>query len=456
MKTKAAVISAGLSILFVVVYSTTNWLSSLRTDVGTWYFDWERWIPFVPLMVVPYMSIDLFFVSAPFLIDNDRELQTFARRIAFAIGAAGICFLVMPLRLAVDRPALEGWLGAVFGWFFTMDKPFNLCPSLHIALRTLLAETYSRYTRGMWNIASHVWFSLVGLSTLLTYQHHVVDVAGGFVLAVICFYLFPLTAIRHPVSTNRSIGTGYAAVCVATTVMAAGLGPWGTWLLWPAAAAGISACGYFGVGPGIYRKTSGRLPLSSRLVLAPVLCGHLLSWWYYQRKCRAWDELRPHVWIGRWLTPSEALTAEEQGVRAVLDLTSELSAPPAFRSLHYLNVPILDLTAPTAEQLDQCLRFIDEQAPKGVVYIHCKAGYSRTAAVAASYLVAHQLAVSADDAMDQLRQVRPSIIIRGEAAQAIKSFAERRQASFPGTTAVPPQGNAPSGNDHERPAQSPC
>ena len=39
----------------------------MRHDVGTFAFAWERFIPFVPVMVVPYMSIDLFFVAAPFL-----------------------------------------------------------------------------------------------------------------------------------------------------------------------------------------------------------------------------------------------------------------------------------------------------------------------------------------------------------------------------------------------------
>ena len=55
-----------LSVLFLTVYSGTNWLTSQCSDVGIWYYDWERFIPFVPLMIIPYMSIDLFFVAAPF------------------------------------------------------------------------------------------------------------------------------------------------------------------------------------------------------------------------------------------------------------------------------------------------------------------------------------------------------------------------------------------------------
>src|SRR5450631_181985 len=63
---KAFAASIGLSVLFVVVYGWCNWITAQRHDVGTLYFEWERFIPFVPLMIVPYLSIDLFFVAAPF------------------------------------------------------------------------------------------------------------------------------------------------------------------------------------------------------------------------------------------------------------------------------------------------------------------------------------------------------------------------------------------------------
>ena len=180
--------SVGLSALFVVVYGWCNWITAQRHDVGTFYFEWERFIPFVPLMIVPYLSIDLFFVAAPFLCRSERELATFSKRIVAAIVVAGICFLLFPLRFAFERPHASGWLGAAFDWFRGMDQPYNLLPSLHIALRTILAQLYARHTRGLLRSISNIWFFLVGLSTLLTYQHHFMDVVAGFALGVSCLY----------------------------------------------------------------------------------------------------------------------------------------------------------------------------------------------------------------------------------------------------------------------------
>lgn len=187
---KAVIISAGLSILFLIVYSGCNWITSRRGNAGTFYFEWERSIPFVPFMILPYMSIDLFFVAAPFLCRTERELRIFSQRVICAIGVAGICFLVFPLRFAFARPHADGWLGAIFDWFRGMDAPYNLLPSLHAALMLILVGVYLRHTRGLVRLAMIVWFALIGLSPVLTYQHHLVDIAGGFVLAGGCFWFF--------------------------------------------------------------------------------------------------------------------------------------------------------------------------------------------------------------------------------------------------------------------------
>jgi membrane-associated phospholipid phosphatase len=187
---KAIVVSAGLSALFLIVYGSCNWITSRRANVGRIYFEWERQIPFVPFFILPYMSIDLFFIAAPFLCRTDRELSGFAKRVAAAIILAGIGFLLFPLRFAFPRPQADGWLGALFDWFRGMDAPHNLLPSLHAALTLILLDVYFRHTRGFVRVATITWFVLMALSPVLTYQHHVIDIAGGFVLAAFCFWLF--------------------------------------------------------------------------------------------------------------------------------------------------------------------------------------------------------------------------------------------------------------------------
>jgi membrane-associated phospholipid phosphatase len=189
-KLYAALISAALSLLFMVVYGGCNWITAHRSDVGTWYYSWENSIPFVPLMIIPYMSINVFFVCGPFLCQSRNELRVLAQRITFAILVAGVCFLLIPLRFSAVRPQPGDWTGPIFRFLHTFDQPYNLLPSLHIAFRTILADLYSRHTKGIIRVASHVWFILIGFSTLLIWQHHCVDVAGGFALAAICFYLF--------------------------------------------------------------------------------------------------------------------------------------------------------------------------------------------------------------------------------------------------------------------------
>jgi protein-tyrosine phosphatase len=420
---KAFGASVGLSALFLVVYGWCNWITAQRHDVGTLYFAWERFIPFVPLMIVPYLSIDLFFVVAPFLCRNERELMVFSKRIVAAITVAGICFLLFPLRFAFERPHANGWLGATFDWFRGMDLPYNLLPSLHLALRTILAQHYADHTRWFWRSALQFWFFLVGLSALLTYQHHFLDVVTGFALGVYCIYFIRESGPDLPVIANRRVGAYYTAGAVTLGCLLVGLWPWGALLLWPALSLGIVASAYFGLGPAIFRKDDGVLDWSARLVLAPCLLGQQLSLRYYQRQSQPWNELRPEVWIGRVLSDCEAATAARLGLTAVLDLTAEFSEAKPFRKLIYRNIPILDLTAPSIDQLREMAAFIGHESREGIVYIHCKIGYSRTAAAAAAYLLQTGKVSSVSEAIASLRQVRPAIVLRPEIMSALSEFA---------------------------------
>lgn len=421
--------SVGLGVLFLIIYGWCNWFTAQRVNVPTLFFEWERSIPFVPLMIIPYMSIDLFFIAVPFLCRSDRELVALSKRMATAILIAGLCFVLFPLRFAFEHSQVSGSLGAFFDWFQGIDRPYNLLPSLHIALCLILAELFVRHTRGLLRHVLIIWFGLIGLSAVLTYQHHVIDVVAGFALGAYCLYFFPESEARLPVVPNRRVGSYYLVGAFAVASLAALLWPWGAFLIWPTVSLGIAAAAYFGAGPGIFRKRDGRLPWITWWALGPVLSGQEISRLYYRRQCRAWDELTPRIWIGSVLSRGEAATVVDKGVTAVLDLTAEFSEAAPFRAVSYRNVSVLDLTAPTFAQLEEMAAFLEEESSKGVVYVHCKIGYSRTAAAAAAFLLRTGRVKAVSEAIQLLRQVRPTIVIRPEVMTALDEFARNRTVS---------------------------
>jgi hypothetical protein len=185
----------------------------------------------------------------------------------------------------------------------------------------------------------------------------------------------------------------------------------------------IVAGAYFGFHhAGITRKQNGRLPLVSRVVLAPWLVGHQLSLMYYRRQASCWNEVVPNVWIGRKLNDRDAALALQRGVTAVVDLTTEFSKARPFHAIAYLNLPILDLTAPTLEQLRSAVDFISAHRDAGVVLVHCKIGYSRSAAVVGSWLLDAGLAATPEAAVARICAARPGLVVRPEAWTALREF----------------------------------
>jgi protein phosphatase len=209
--------------------------------------------------------------------------------------------------------------------------------------------------------------------------------------------------------------------------------PWGVLLLWPTIALGIVAIAYFELGQVVFHKTKGKLPWSTRFVLAPCLLGQYLSLLYYRSRCRPWDEVTPRIWIGGKLGARSANKALRSGVASVLDLSAEFSEATPFRKINYRNIPVLDLTAPTQAQLAEMGEFIGNHSRNGVVYVHCKIGYSRSAAAVAAYLIMSGKANTAKEAFAIIRRVRPSVVIRPEVISALSEFDLRLRSSRGGT-----------------------
>lgn len=416
---QAAWVSALTSLCFLVIYNAANWITGLRPDVQTAAFAWERLIPVWDWMILPYWSLDAFFVVAPFLCASRHELGLLKRRLIATNVIAGICFLIIPLELAWTRPQVTGLWEPWFRAIQSMDAPHNLFPSLHIVLRTIMAVHYARHSRGVWRWLSHFWFSLIGFSTLFTWQHHLVDVLGGFLLAGVVFHIVPER--ETPAERNPRIGFYYLTLTTLLLFICRMNPPWTLLLAWPAAACGTAAAAYFGAGAAVLAKERGRLPVLTQWLMAPWLLGQELSWWWYRRQSPKWSKLTQRVWMGS--LPDEATAVEliEAGVTDMLDLTAEFSAPEAFLvQPGYRSFPVTDLTAPTLDQLQAIAEHIEKVRKDGIIFVYCKAGYSRTGAAVGAWLL--QSGGTTEAALQQMKDARPGMIIRPEVVRALRAL----------------------------------
>lgn len=422
---------------FFLVYGACNWLTALRPGVGSFFFEWERQIPVLPWTIIPYWSLDFFYAFSVLLCRNRLELDRHAGRIITAVLLSAAGFLLFPLRFAFPRPEVEGVFGHLFQALYGFDQPFNQAPSLHISLGMVMWYLYAKHTRGPLRWLLHGWFILIGLSTLTTGQHHFIDLPAGALVGVMAFWLFPdpLAGTTGKVVAYRPVdGYRLAWRYLAGALVCLALAPQGGfWLLflWPGLALGVVAVAYAGLGPVVFRKVGGRLPLATKILLGPYLVGQSLSWRRYLRRMgMPFSEIVPGLFIGARLDDREATVfAAAHPQRFVLDLTGDFDEASPLREGGYVNLQIMDLTPPPSSALRDAAIHIEDALQRGCpVFVHCTLGYSRSACVVANWLVATGRTRSIREALERIRAARPGIVV---APNALTAFTEPSLAREP-------------------------
>ncbi|MGE3803895.1 MAG: phosphatase PAP2 family protein [Gemmataceae bacterium] len=163
------------------------------------YLTVERWRGHAPVFItktrldehIPFQHEWVWIYLIPYLIGpivvgllSRDTFRWFIRRGLVVVIASLAFFVLIPTQ--VVRPTVDvgdGLTAKMYRDMVAIDEPpANAAPSLHVSLTCLLAwavrRDYPRWTLVAFGVAAVVW-----LSTLLTHQHHLIDVGTGVALA---------------------------------------------------------------------------------------------------------------------------------------------------------------------------------------------------------------------------------------------------------------------------------
>ncbi|MCM2254207.1 MAG: phosphatase PAP2 family protein [Vicinamibacteria bacterium] len=188
-------------------------------------------IPQQPAWVLVYGSLYLFLILLPVFVVRHEDLirRTVCAYLTIWI-TAYVCFYVYPTAAprADDIVPGDGFLAWALRSLYSSDPPYNCLPSLHVAHSFVSALASGRVHRGL-GIAASVCAFFVGISTLFTRQHYILDVVTGIALACLAYKIFLHGARRDDVPEfDRRVAPALALVVIALVVV--GLGCF--WLLY--------------------------------------------------------------------------------------------------------------------------------------------------------------------------------------------------------------------------------
>lgn len=143
-----------------------------------------------------------------------------------------------------------------------------------------------------------------------------------------------------------------------------------------------------------------------------------------------WDVIDEHFCLGGALMFDDIERLQQQGVSAVINLCAERQDDQdrlGRARMKYLWIPVIDMCAPTFEQIAQGVSWIEHQLlVDRVIYIHCAAGVGRSATLLASwYIYAHGVTVS--QALHLLKTRHPQVSLTRRQFQRLHEYANLLQ-----------------------------
>lgn len=460
LSTRIGHLTAAL-LLFALLYSLTNHYSAALFDCCSERIHYvatslDSSLPFIAAMIVPYSWSMILFIASFFMVRTPSQLSSLSSRLILATLLATLIFYLYPARFSFERPLTTDWTTVGYAVLGAADKPFNQLPSLHVSYALLLGVSLWEVVVGrQWLVLSYkgllvlVCCLIIG-STVFTYQHHLLDIIAGMLLAAIVLFMvdrqrsvlvlkyfaiaisgFLLLAI-----TGFFIATNFKQPLFEYTSLVVA----GYWLLSFMCLAWVYQSAEINTNSSYFIKDNrGKLTLSTWLTFVPLLLAYRAMsslsqrYYSYQHPDRVgstdWQPIGNNTSVSasarlssplfiKGFLPSQVADLAAQLI--IVDLAAEASshllavraiannsvknAPRSTQySIHYLYWPLLDLQPFNEadalvliglfEQLNQLLadnRHTNKaQAGTSLTLInfHCVMGFSRSIAMQVLYLV---------------------------------------------------------------------
>jgi membrane-associated phospholipid phosphatase len=174
--------------LIIPVYHVIVMINRGRT-VFTPELALDRAIPLQPIWMLAYGSIWIFAFLPVFVVRQPALTRRAMLAALTVIVVSYVGFLVYPTILPRSETVGEGFFEKSLEVNYSLDPPYNCFPSLHVAWAFVAALTCYRVHRGV-GLVALAWAAIIGVSTLFTKQHYVVDVIAGIAIAYAAYLLF--------------------------------------------------------------------------------------------------------------------------------------------------------------------------------------------------------------------------------------------------------------------------
>lgn len=183
-----------MGLILLVSFYTIGYLSINRlNDYRNHYYDVSLWfekdIPFVPSAIIGYSFVFLLVAILYLIIDSMRDFWDMFIRFSIMILLCFIIFLIFPVRMDLrpDVSMANDWITELVCFYFWIDHPYNLFPSMHLSA-SFFSAFYCMRKGPIIGWITMIMAMIVGISVVLLKQHYIMDVVAGFIVAWFCSF----------------------------------------------------------------------------------------------------------------------------------------------------------------------------------------------------------------------------------------------------------------------------